>query len=142
VLLAASEAEAAAGLTGTSVHRPKAGWASKSKFAHTTCTGDALATVPSKGVHSQLGGPVQVSLVTLDLSFISVLKVMPAVAAVMAPGAQLVVLIKPQFEAGRAQVGAGGLVKDPQASLRTALLLSALLPCQSLLQASAILLPA
>lgn len=58
--------------------------------------------------------PEQVSLVTLDLSFISVLKVMPAVAAVMAPGAQLVVLIKPQFEAGRAQVGAGGLVKDPQ----------------------------
>lgn len=56
----------------------------------------------------------QVSLVTLDLSFISVLKVMPALAAVMAPGVQLVVLIKPQFEAGRAQVGAGGLVKDPQ----------------------------
>lgn len=56
----------------------------------------------------------QVSLVTLDLSFISVLKVMPALAAVMAPGAQMVVLIKPQFEAGRAQVGAGGLVKDPQ----------------------------
>lgn len=55
-------------------------------------------------------------MVTLDLSFISVLKVMPAVAAVMAPGARMVVLIKPQFEAGRAQVGAGGLVKDPQAS--------------------------
>jgi 23S rRNA (cytidine1920-2'-O)/16S rRNA (cytidine1409-2'-O)-methyltransferase len=52
--------------------------------------------------------------VTLDLSFISVLKVMPALAAVMAPGAQMVVLIKPQFEAGRAQVGTGGLVKDPQ----------------------------
>lgn len=62
----------------------------------------------------------QVSLVTLDLSFISVLKVMPALAAVMAPGAQMVVLIKPQFEAGRAQVGAGGLVKDPQVSTRFA----------------------
>lgn len=58
----------------------------------------------------------QVSLVTLDLSFISVLKVMPALAGVMAPGTQMVVLIKPQFEAGRAQVGAGGLVKDPQVS--------------------------
>lgn len=57
---------------------------------------------------------MQVYLVTLDLSFISVLKVMPALAGVMAPGAQMVVLIKPQFEAGRAQVGAGGLVKDPQ----------------------------
>jgi hypothetical protein len=56
----------------------------------------------------------QVTLVTLDLSFISVLKVMPALAAVMAPGAQMVVLIKPQFEAGRAQVGTGGLVKDSQ----------------------------
>jgi 23S rRNA (cytidine1920-2'-O)/16S rRNA (cytidine1409-2'-O)-methyltransferase len=57
-----------------------------------------------------------VSLVTLDLSFISVLKVMPAVAGLMRPGAQLVVLIKPQFEAGKAQVGAGGVVKDPQVS--------------------------
>lgn len=55
VLLAASEAEAAAGLTGTSMHRPKAGWVSKSKFAPTTCTGDALAGVPSKGVHRPAG---------------------------------------------------------------------------------------
>ena len=54
------------------------------------------------------------SLVTLDLSFISVLKVMPAVAGVMAPGAQMVVLIKPQFEAGRSQVSSGGVVRDPQ----------------------------
>jgi 23S rRNA (cytidine1920-2'-O)/16S rRNA (cytidine1409-2'-O)-methyltransferase len=56
----------------------------------------------------------QVSLVTLDLSFISVLKVMPAVAQLVAPGAQLVVLVKPQFEAGRSQVGSGGVVKDPK----------------------------
>jgi 23S rRNA (cytidine1920-2'-O)/16S rRNA (cytidine1409-2'-O)-methyltransferase len=56
----------------------------------------------------------QVSLVTLDLSFISVLKVMPALSRVLAPGGQVVVLIKPQFEAGRTQVGSGGLVKDPQ----------------------------
>lgn len=39
-----------------------------------------------------------VDLVTLDLSFISVLKVLPAVVAVMQPNAQLIVLIKPQFE--------------------------------------------
>uniref|UniRef100_A0A383W5Y5 RNA-binding S4 domain-containing protein n=1 Tax=Tetradesmus obliquus TaxID=3088 RepID=A0A383W5Y5_TETOB len=58
--------------------------------------------------------PEQVSLVTLDLSFISVLKVMPAVAQLVAPGAQLVVLVKPQFEAGRSQVGSGGVVKDPK----------------------------
>lgn len=51
---------------------------------------------------------------TLDLSFISVLKVMPALVGVMAPGAQMLVLIKPQFEAGRAQVSSGGVVRDPQ----------------------------
>jgi len=45
--------------------------------------------------------PEQVDLATLDLSFISVLKVLPAVAAAMKPGGQLVVLIKPQFEATR-----------------------------------------
>jgi 23S rRNA (cytidine1920-2'-O)/16S rRNA (cytidine1409-2'-O)-methyltransferase len=39
---------------------------------------------------------------------------MPAVAGVMAPGAQMVVLIKPQFEAGRSQVSSGGVVRDPQ----------------------------
>lgn len=46
-----------------------------------------------------------VDLVSLDLSFISVLKVMPAVCDVLRPGGMLVVLIKPQFEAGRDQVG-------------------------------------
>lgn len=57
--------------------------------------------------------PSPVSLVTLDLSFISVLKVMPAVTRVVTPDAHLVVLIKPQFEAGREQVGSGGIVRDP-----------------------------
>jgi predicted rRNA methylase YqxC with S4 and FtsJ domains len=56
-------------------------------------------------------------MATLDLSFISVLKVMPAVVGVLVPqGGQLVVLIKPQFEAGRSQVSAGGVVKDPAVS--------------------------
>ncbi|KAK9836127.1 hypothetical protein WJX81_003681 [Elliptochloris bilobata] len=50
-----------------------------------------------------------VDLVTLDLSFISVLKVLPAVCGVLAPAGALLVLIKPQFEAGRAQVGGGGI---------------------------------
>lgn len=44
------------------------------------------------------GAAVLVDLVTLDLSFISVLKVLPAVMTVMQPQAQLIVLIKPQFE--------------------------------------------
>ena len=43
-------------------------------------------------------------LATLDLSFISVLKVLPAVCSVLAPDAALVVLIKPQFEASRSEV--------------------------------------
>lgn len=56
----------------------------------------------------------KVDLVTLDLSFISVLKVMEAVTAVLKPAGQLIVLIKPQFEAGKEQVETGGLVTDPK----------------------------
>lgn len=57
--------------------------------------------------------PEKVDLVTLDLSFISVLKVLPAILNLIKEQAQLVILIKPQFEAGREQVGAGGIIKDP-----------------------------
>ena len=64
---------------------------------------------------------MQVDIVCLDLSFISVLKVLPAIMGVLKPddGAELVVLIKPQFEAGRAQVGTGGVVRDPKVSEHT-----------------------
>lgn len=54
-----------------------------------------------------------VDLVTLDLSFISVLKVMDAVTKILKPTGKLVVLIKPQFEAEREDIAKGGLVKDP-----------------------------
>ena len=57
--------------------------------------------------------PELVDLVTLDLSFISVLKVIPAIKKLMKPEGNLIVLIKPQFEARREQVGKGGIVKDP-----------------------------
>ncbi|GAV76527.1 S4 domain-containing protein/FtsJ domain-containing protein [Cephalotus follicularis] len=60
------------------------------------------------------GLPQKVDLVTLDLSFISILLVMPAVVNVMKKEATLVALVKPQFEARRSQVGKGGIVKDPQ----------------------------
>lgn len=53
-----------------------------------------------------------VDLVTLDLSFISVLKVMDALNAVLKPHGKLIVLIKPQFEARPDQVGRGGIIKD------------------------------
>jgi len=52
-------------------------------------------------------------LAVMDLSFISVRQVLPAVVTVLSPGADLVVLVKPQFEAGREEVGKGGLVRDP-----------------------------
>lgn len=57
-----------------------------------------------------LGQPVD--LVTLDLSFISVLKVMDAVDAVLRPQGALIVLIKPQFEAKKEEVGRGGIIRD------------------------------
>ena len=49
-------------------------------------------------------GRQPVQLITLDLSFISVLKVLPAVCSVLAPDGALIVLIKPQFEASRSEV--------------------------------------
>jgi 23S rRNA (cytidine1920-2'-O)/16S rRNA (cytidine1409-2'-O)-methyltransferase len=55
-----------------------------------------------------------IDLVTLDLSFISLLKVMDAVCRVIRDKGALVALIKPQFEAGRHEVGRGGIVKDPE----------------------------
>ena len=51
--------------------------------------------------------------VTVDVSFISLTLVLPYVLTLAAPGALLVALVKPQFEAGREAVGKGGIVKDP-----------------------------
>ncbi len=56
-------------------------------------------------------------LVVGDLSFISLTLVLPALAAVAAPGADLLLMVKPQFEVGRERLGAGGVVRDP--ALRT-----------------------
>lgn len=55
-----------------------------------------------------------VDLVTLDLAFISVLKVMENVCALLKQDGALLVLIKPQFEARRQDVGRGGIVNDPE----------------------------
>ncbi len=57
--------------------------------------------------------PEEVDLVTLDLSFISVQKVIPSASKLLKPKGYLVVLIKPQFEIWRDKVSKGGLVKDP-----------------------------
>jgi len=53
-----------------------------------------------------------VSFVAIDVSFISLKLILPAVKNWLAPEAEIVALIKPQFEAGREQVGKGGIVKD------------------------------
>jgi 23S rRNA (cytidine1920-2'-O)/16S rRNA (cytidine1409-2'-O)-methyltransferase len=58
-----------------------------------------------------LGGPVD--LVVADLSFISLRLVLPALLRCARPDADLVLLVKPQFEVGRERLGAGGLVRDP-----------------------------
>jgi 23S rRNA (cytidine1920-2'-O)/16S rRNA (cytidine1409-2'-O)-methyltransferase len=57
--------------------------------------------------------PESPELATVDVSFISLAKVLPAVFAVLAPRGEAVVLVKPQFEAGRDAVGKGGVVRDP-----------------------------
>ena len=58
--------------------------------------------------------PEPVSLVVIDVSFISLEKILPAVRRV-APHAEVVALFKPQFEVGRAEVGKGGIVRDVSA---------------------------
>lgn len=58
--------------------------------------------------------PYAPDLVTLDLSFISLTLVLPVVVALTAAEAQLVVLVKPQFEVGKGRVGKGGIVSDPR----------------------------
>lgn len=52
-------------------------------------------------------------LITIDVSFISLTKVLPAAVAMLKPAGVLLALIKPQFEAGRQDVGKGGVVRDP-----------------------------
>ncbi|HLH15590.1 MAG TPA: TlyA family RNA methyltransferase [Bryobacteraceae bacterium] len=54
-----------------------------------------------------------VDLITCDVSFISVTLILPAAVPLLRPGGQMVILIKPQFEAGKGQVGKGGIVRDP-----------------------------
>jgi 23S rRNA (cytidine1920-2'-O)/16S rRNA (cytidine1409-2'-O)-methyltransferase len=57
--------------------------------------------------------PSQVDLVTIDTSFISLKIVVPAAMQFMKPGAEIIALVKPQFEVGKGRVGKGGVVRDP-----------------------------
>ncbi len=56
--------------------------------------------------------PEPMDLITIDVSFISLTKVVPPLLVHLAPDGYLLPMIKPQFEAGREQVGKGGIVRD------------------------------
>jgi 23S rRNA (cytidine1920-2'-O)/16S rRNA (cytidine1409-2'-O)-methyltransferase len=64
--------------------------------------------------------PFAPQLVTCDVSFISIRKALPPVLELAAPGWQAVVLVKPQFEAGRGEVGKGGVVTSAETRARVA----------------------
>jgi 23S rRNA (cytidine1920-2'-O)/16S rRNA (cytidine1409-2'-O)-methyltransferase len=62
--------------------------------------------------------PFPPELIVCDVSFISVRKALAPALALAAPGWEALVLVKPQFEAGRAEVGKGGVVRDPAVQRR------------------------
>ncbi len=63
--------------------------------------------------------PEPAQLVTADISFISLAKVIPALVPLAAPGAYFLLLVKPQFELERSAVARGGIVRDPALHRRT-----------------------
>jgi 23S rRNA (cytidine1920-2'-O)/16S rRNA (cytidine1409-2'-O)-methyltransferase len=63
----------------------------------------------------EIGEPVD--FLSCDVSFISVTLVLPALLPLLQPAAQMVILIKPQFEVGKGQVGKGGIVREPRLHL-------------------------
>jgi 23S rRNA (cytidine1920-2'-O)/16S rRNA (cytidine1409-2'-O)-methyltransferase len=58
--------------------------------------------------------PFRPDLAVIDVSFISLRLILPAVVRVLREGGEVVALVKPQFEVGRGQVGKGGVVRDPE----------------------------
>ena len=59
--------------------------------------------------------PEEVDLATIDVSFISLTQVLPAVLRRLRPGGTVIALVKPQFEVGRSKVAKGGVVRDAAA---------------------------
>ena len=60
----------------------------------------------------------QFDLIAMDVSFISAAKILPALVALLKTTGSLIVLIKPQFEVGRGEVGKGGVVREPEKHVR------------------------
>jgi 23S rRNA (cytidine1920-2'-O)/16S rRNA (cytidine1409-2'-O)-methyltransferase len=80
---------------------------------HPSLAGDPRVSALEATDARSLGSfPVPPSLLVIDVSFISLRLVLPPLVPLLAPDAALAALIKPQFEAGRAHVGRGGLVRD------------------------------
>ena len=61
---------------------------------------------------TRLAIPESVGLVVIDVSFISLMKVLPPIIQFLSSGARVIALVKPQFEVGKGQVGRGGIVRD------------------------------
>ena len=80
-----------------------------------------LRNDPRVVVHEQVNArylsarevPEPVDLAVADVSFISVTMILPAIAPLLAAGAEMVILVKPQFELEKHQVGKGGIIRDP-----------------------------
>jgi 23S rRNA (cytidine1920-2'-O)/16S rRNA (cytidine1409-2'-O)-methyltransferase len=68
--------------------------------------------------HYPFSLPEKVNIATIDLSFISVTKVLPNITGHLTQPGSIIVLFKPQFEAERKEVGKGGIIKDPQVHAR------------------------
>lgn len=58
--------------------------------------------------------PEPIALAVCDVSFISITMILPALVGLLAEDAQMVILVKPQFELDRGQVGKGGIIRDPR----------------------------
>jgi 23S rRNA (cytidine1920-2'-O)/16S rRNA (cytidine1409-2'-O)-methyltransferase len=78
---------------------------------------NARALMP-QALPAPIAAGVPLDLATIDVSFISIAKVLGAVLACLQRPYDVLALVKPQFELGRAQVGKGGVVRDPDARRR------------------------
>jgi 23S rRNA (cytidine1920-2'-O)/16S rRNA (cytidine1409-2'-O)-methyltransferase len=97
----------AAGVIALDVGRAQLDWRLRSDPRVTVVEGVNARSLTRADV------PDPVDLVTIDVSFISLGHILPALPPLVAAGGDVVALVKPQFEAGREQVGKHGLVSDP-----------------------------
>ena len=80
---------------------------------HRIRTDQRVVPLERVNAHHPFDLPEKVDLATIDVSFISLTKVLPSVIEHLLPNSYLFVLVKPQFEAHRHEVGKGGVIRDP-----------------------------